>query len=211
MNLCSFRGRRVWGLHIGRHVCHFSLAPSISAAGSPNWAEIATACIAFLALVGAVAQLLAARRSTHRRNAFGYFERYSNPTALPYIAQMIQLLSRSTPDEDDDTRWHAWKDRELPERLSSLVFVNFWEELGGLYNRRLVDRNVVRTYFGPTLVEFWNEGEWFIKRYQEEDRRVFEEWERMAANTKKWLYERDHPSRYRRAWKVISRLLKHDQ
>jgi hypothetical protein len=208
MNFCSFGGRRAWGLHIGRHVCHLSLAPAVTATNTPNWAEIATACIAFLALGGAIIQLLAARRSTRRRNAFGYFERYNSPSALPYIAEMIRLLSKSTPDRDDDARWDAWKAETLPNRLDSLVFINFWEEMGGLYNRRLVDRTVIRMYFGAALVELWEKGAWFIGRSEGEDPRAFEEWRRMVVNMEKWLYRRDHPRWYERAWRTISRPLK---
>jgi hypothetical protein len=193
-NLCSFTGRRALELQIGRHICNLSLAALASAAGSPNWLEV-TAGIAFFALIGAIAQLLLARRSTHRRNAFGYFERYNSPSALPYIAEMIRLLSKSAPSENDDTRWDTWKAKKLPKRLNSVVFVNFWEELGGLYNRRLVDRKVIRMYFGAALVELWEEGAWFIKRAQKEDPRAFEEWGKMVKNTKKWLDRRDHPKR----------------
>jgi hypothetical protein len=194
MNSCSFAGRPALELYIGRQVCKLSLAPPASATHGPNWLEV-TAGIAFFALLGAIAQLLLARRSTHRRNAFSYFERYSDPSALPYIAEMIGLFSESVLGEDDDTRWRAWKDRTLPERLHTLVFVNFWEELGGLYNRRLVDRNVIRMYFGATLVALWVEGTWFIQRAQKDDPRAFEEWGKMVKNTKKWLDRRDHQKR----------------
>src|ERR1700683_1925234 len=103
MNLCSFSGRRALELYIGRHACNFSLAAAKPATHGPNWVEV-TAGIAFFALLGAIAQLLLARRSTHRRNAFGYFERYSDPSALPYIAKMIGLFSESALGESDDTR-----------------------------------------------------------------------------------------------------------
>jgi len=212
MSLFALQGRRAWeGLCIGRLVRHLSLAPLKSnlapASGSPNWAEIATACIAFVALIGAFIQLWSARRSNHRTNAFAYYGRYSDPDALPYLAEMTKLLKKSVPPETDDARWRKWNDQVLEARLQSLVFVNFWEELGGLYNRRLVDRNVIRIYLGAVLVELWDGGQWFIERSQKEDSRAFEEWARMAANTKKWLYRRDHPRWYRRTWASISQLL----
>lgn len=178
------------------------------ASGSPNWAEIATAGIAFAALIGAFIQLWSARRSNHRANAFAYYGRYSDPNALPYLAEMTRLLRKSVPPETDDVRWHEWHKKDLETRLTSLVFVNFWEELGGLYNRRLVDRKVIRIYLGALLVELWSSGEWFIKRCQEKDHRAFEEWRKMAANTKKWLYRRDHPRWHRRVWTSMSRLLR---
>jgi hypothetical protein len=192
---------------------HLSIAPpkgSLTlASGSPNWAEIATACIAFVALIGAFIQLWSARRSNHRTNAFAYYGRYSDPDALPYIAEMTKLLEKSTPPETDDARWRKWKEQGLEARLKSLLFVNFWEELGGLYNRRLVDRNVIRIYLGVVLVELWEGGRWFIERNQEENGRAFEEWTRMAANTKKWLYRRDHPRWYTRVWaSILQQLLR---
>jgi hypothetical protein len=162
---------------------------------SPNWAEIATAGIAFVALFGAFIQLWSARRSNHRTNAFAYYGRYSDPDALCYLAEMTKLLRLSVPPETDDERWHEWNEKDLELRLGSLVFVNFWEELGGLYNRRLVDRNVIRIYLGAILVELWKDGAWFVTRCQEDDPRAFEEWGKMAKNTGRWLDRRDHPKR----------------
>jgi len=213
MSLCTSERRRVWGnLCTDRLFGHSSLASQAPihalAASSPNWAEITTACIAFLALVGAVIQLLGARRSTQRRNAFAYFERYSSPEALPYIAEMTTLLAKSKPPKDDDTRWDEWNKKDLSARLSTLVFVNFWEELGGLYNRRLVARSVIRIYLGALLVELWDEGKWFLDRCKADEHRAFEEWEQMAAHTRKWLHKRDHPNRWRRAEIAVMRTLK---
>lgn len=214
MRLCASEGRRAWGLCIDRLVRHLSLAPPkgapILASSSPNWAEI-TACIAFAALIGAFIQLWGARRSNRRTNAFAYYGRYSDPDALPYLAEMTKLLKKSTPPETDDARWRKWNEQVLETRLKSLVFVNFWEELGGLYNRRLVDRTVIRIYLGAVLVALWERGQWFVERSKEEDGRALEQWGRMAADIKKWLYRRDHPRWYRRAWKAVVRLTKRGQ
>jgi hypothetical protein len=164
------------------------------ASGPPTWAEIATACIALIALVGAFIQLSSTRRATRRTTAFAYFERYSDPAALPYVTEMLRLLAKSTPSQDDSARWQAWKKKRAKAKLRSLVFVNFWEELGGLYNRRLVDRSVIRQYFGPLIVALWEEGDWFVTRCRSEDDHAFRDWEKMADHIKPWLLARDKPS-----------------
>jgi hypothetical protein len=174
-----------------------------SRGGPPTWAEIATACIAFLALVGAIIQLASARRASLRRTAFAYFERYSDPSAVPYIAEMLRLLAKSKPSEDDDARWRSWKKKHLQTRLRCLVFVNFWEELGGLYNRGLIDRGVICRYLGKLIVTEWVEGQWFIERCQDQEPQAFRDWEKMASHIGRWLEARDESKRWRRRWKLI--------
>jgi len=187
-----------------------ALAPVASrvwhASDPPNWAEIATACIAFLALVGAFIQLWSARVATRRRTAFGYFERWSDPGSVPYIAEMARLLT-SEPGQDDDARLHGWKERTHEERLKSLLFINFWEELGGLYNRRLVDRDVIRRYLGKAIVTYWSNGQWFIKRGQQENAHMFEEWRKMSKDVDSWLQGRDNPNLRTRTRDWISKKL----
>ncbi len=147
---------------------------------SPNWAQIVTAAVAVLALIGAFAQLQSTRRAARRQAAFAYFERWSDPVSLPFIAQMNDLFARGESISDNDVRWREWNDLPYEKRIESLLFVNFWEELGGLYNRKLVDRGVIREYFGATIVEYWCTAQWFVRRSREADGDdTFSQWEAM--------------------------------
>jgi hypothetical protein len=183
-------------------------AASAHASDPPNWAEIATACIAFLALVGAFIQLWSARAATRRRTAFSYFERWSDPGSLPYIAEMARLFKRE-PDQNDEARLSGWEEKPHEERLKSLLFVNFWEELGGLYNRRLVDREVVRQYLGAAVVLYWEKGQWFIDTCSKrtDSAHLFEEWRKMSENIELWRRERDHPKWRRQVRDWVSKKL----
>lgn len=149
----------------------------MAANGSPDWAEIVTACVAFVALIGAFLQLQSTRRATRRRTAFASFERWSNPVSLPFIAKMNALFAEGKSEQEDDERWREWNHMPYEKRIASLLFVNFWEELGGLYNRKLVDQEVIREYFGPAIVEYWKTAQWFVRRSRDEDGEdVFSQW-----------------------------------
>lgn len=222
---------------------------------SANWAEIATAVIALLALIGAFIQLWSARVATRRRTAFGYFERWSDPGAVKYIAEMASLLVTNKDGLSDQKRFSEWFAGDHEAKLTSLLFVNFWEELGGLYNRKLVDREVIRQYLGAPIVAYWDDAQWFVKcgaqhinidkgsgalraddkhegsgasRADEEQKgsgashaveereapgashvdaqpedsgpsHTYEEWRKMSEDVRRWLKERDKPTRRRRA------------
>jgi hypothetical protein len=149
--------------------------------------------------------------AARRRTAFGYFERWTNPQAVRYVAEMADLLRPTRSWETDAGRWRSWNKRTHEQRLESILFVNFWEELGGLYNRQLVDREVIRLYLGATSVAYWESGAWFVKCAEDEgsgkNPHVFEQWRKMNQDIDLWLETRDKPNLRRRAWNLISKRL----
>ncbi len=152
----------------------------MATSNSPDWTQIVTAGIAFVALIGAFLQLQSTRHATRRRNAFAYFERWSSPASLPFIVKMNALFAEGQSKHEDDERWRLWNGMPYEDRIASLLFVNFWEELGGLYNRKLVDQEIIREYFGPAIVEYWKTAQWFVKRSRAEDgEAVFSQWQAM--------------------------------
>ncbi len=173
---------------------------------NPNSAQIATAVIAGLALVGAVVQITSARNANRRTAAFRYFERWSDPESLSYIAKMAEFLTVGT-EAEAEAKWREWEAKTLDfeERLATLVFINFWEELAGLYNSRLVDRKVIREYLGGLIINYWELGSWFINRSRAEDSSDLQQWEDMYWSVKRSFARRDRLRWYRRAWLAIRR------
>jgi hypothetical protein len=163
---------------------------------SPNWAQIATAGVALLAVIVAIASILSVRSANRVTRALQYFERWSDTETLPFVTRTSQFLTVTTGEED--ARWRAWKSMEYEDRLAVLVFINFWEELAFLYNRRLVDRYVIREYLGGLLVFYWEEGSWFIERSRRDDPRDLEQWAKAYPKIKHSLEQRDQPSWLRR-------------
>jgi hypothetical protein len=159
---------------------------------APNWAQIVTACIAFVALIGAVLQLMNARRADRRNAAYRYFERWTDKDAIPYVVKMVEELIKVPPQEVQQ-RYKAFWEKSQKERLEITLFLNFWEELGGLYNSRLVDRKVVRRYLSPMVVVYWQRADWFVQRNRETNPWFMDQWEQMYHDMERWRNRREHP------------------
>lgn len=160
---------------------------------APNWAQIATAAIALAALGGAFAQLGVSRRAHRRTVAYGYFERWSHGDAVKYHAKMVDVLV-NVPAEETQRRWEEFPHKPYEERLEAMLFMNFYEELGGLYNSRLVDRKVIRKYLGHAVVQYWERTSWYVDRARAANPRAFDQWKEMYDDVKEWRDRRDRPS-----------------
>ncbi len=167
-----------------------SLGATILGATSdvPNWtsklgaiAEAATALIALFAFLGAVYQLLRTHKTTLETRAHQYLQRYDEPRLLPYIAKTHAVL---TGDEQIVARIANWDKMPFAEQLGALLFLNFWEELAGMYNRNLVDREIVAEWFGEAAVTYWQMAEWLVlhQREQLSEESIYDEWEEMCAD-----------------------------
>ena len=52
---------------------------------------------------------------------------------------------------------HSLEVHVLPGEASLLVVMNFWEELAGMYNRKLVDQTIIYEYFSEVVHDFGND------------------------------------------------------
>jgi hypothetical protein len=132
-----------------------------------NWTEVsalalaATAGVAVLALLGAVAQLIQNHRHERTRLAHRYLERYGSPDEIPLVAKFFEFVKVEPAARG--MRLAEWeKTMSVKQRLEILHGLNFWEELAGMYLRGLIDRKVVRQYFGDSALTYWDWSEWFI-------------------------------------------------
>jgi hypothetical protein len=164
---------------------------------SPSWtnkvsaiAEGATAAIALLALLGTVRQLRQTR-------AHQYLQRYDEPQLLPYIDKAHEVLTRG--DADKSTRIDRWEDMSFRDQLDVLLFMNFWEEMAGMYNRKLVDRKIIDEYFGDPAIYYWKTSKWLalLMREQMPDAKIYNEWERMCSEMEPRLKPTQAPARPR--------------
>ena len=178
-----------------------------------NWthvgalAQLATAGVALFALLGAIAQLAQNRRSERARLAHRYLERYGHPDEIPLVAKLHEFV-KAEP-QDHDARLDTWKAMPVEERLLIIHGLNFWEELGGMYLRKLVDRRIVRDYFGGPALVYWGLSEWFTsyERLKPGNRELMSQFEGMcdhirggqAAATRKLTLP------YHRRWRGFGR------
>ncbi len=145
--------------------------PGIAVATTTNWTEVAaiaqaaSAVIAVLALLGVLIQLAQNRRHARAARAYQYLERYGAPSEIAINAKLHKFIKIDKSKEV--AQCELWERMPTEERFEILHALNFWEELAGMYRRRLVDRAVVRDYFGDSAIAYWNWAEWFIS-YQRE-------------------------------------------
>lgn len=163
----------------------------------PNWAQIATAVIAFAAFWGAVAQLERSRRADRRAAAYRYFERWNAAAAIDYQVKLAVALV-DVPPAEAQRRWGEWANKPYKYRLEAMLFMNFFEELGGLYNSRLVDRKVIRKFLGVAVVAYWERTSWWIDRARVGSPRLFDQWKLMYEDVKEWRERTSVPSRWQR-------------
>ena len=143
-----------------------------AASDAANWtsklgaiAEAATALIALFAFAGAIYQLRRTHKTTLETRAHQYLQRYDEPQLLPYISKTHAVL---TGDGEATARIATWDKMLFAEKLDALLFLNFWEELAGMYNRNLVDRKIVGEWFGEAAVAYWQMAEWLVLHQREQ-------------------------------------------
>jgi hypothetical protein len=170
--------------------------PHAIVVAAADWTEIAaiaqagSAAIAVFALIGVWFQLLQNRRQARATRAYEYLERYSSPSEIGLNAQFHEFI-KVEPSKLDPQRAHwdsmsaeersqalqqrqdaqcaKWENMCSEKRFEILHALNFWEELAGMYRRRLVDRRIVRDYFASGAIAYWDWAQWFI-RYQRKKR-----------------------------------------
>ncbi|HVA19646.1 MAG TPA: hypothetical protein VMU55_05690 [Solirubrobacteraceae bacterium] len=136
-----------------------------------------TATVALLALLGTVRQLRQTR-------AHHYLQRYDEPQLLPYIVKTHAVIK---DDGTVSTRIAKWDKMSFAEQLDVLLFLNFWEELASMYNRKLVDRKIVAEWFGDAAIAYWQMAEWLVLHQRKElpEDGIYSEWETMCAHIKR--------------------------
>lgn len=145
----------------------------------PSWTDvaIATATIA-TALTAAAAAVIglrgvkgnrddasAARDQEERRarqtRAIHYLERYDAPSHVGARTRFYTLFLIDSLNENE--RIEAWDDMGYEEQVRAVEGLNFWEELAGMYNRNLVEREIIDDYFGPEAEFIWKRIFWFVE------------------------------------------------
>jgi hypothetical protein len=153
-------------------------------------AESATALLALLALLGTVRQLRQTR-------AHEYLRRFDEPGLLPYIEKTHAVIHMSGIPVA--TRIDRWEQMPFRERLDALLYLNFWEEMAGMYNRRLLNRRIISDYFGDAALDYWALSEWLALHMRNTDNgHVYRELEKMCR----------HIRRRRRWRKLLSNVLR---
>jgi hypothetical protein len=155
------------------------IAQIIVVKGGPSWTDIVIAAgttvtastavaAAFIGLRGARGSrddAAAAReldeRHTRQTRAIHYLERYNERAHVDARNRLHKFfLARPATDKQ---QLEAWTGMSYEERVRTVEGLNFWEELAGMYNRNLVEREIIDDYFGPEAEFIWNRIFWFVE------------------------------------------------
>lgn len=143
-------------------------------------AQIVLAGVALLALGGATAQVLTTRSATRQTLTYNYTDRFSDPALIPFRVKTIDLFALDGHSEDE--RWRIVSRWPLEERIAALVLPNLVEELAGMYNQGLLNKEIAKDYFGFTASDLWNSGWWYISRSRETYTEYYVQWELMLED-----------------------------
>ncbi len=108
-------------------------------------------------------------------------------------AYVDRITSRGSLDEWQDIqeywRFHSYTDfQRLPVRqqVAMLRLPNLIEEVGTVYNKDGLDRNLASELLGVYIEVLWESAEQFVRDMRSVDERTkaFDEWERMQIDTR---------------------------
>lgn len=158
---------------------------------SSDWGSKLAGIAAAVAVLYAGYQVRLTRAIAKQTLAYQYFERFRGYSLEdPYAAAKAFSFDRPDTETEAEQHWKKFKRWEAqdPTKVKNILFIfNFFEELGGIYRRGAVDRQVINEYLGKFASQFWDQLDWFVKRIREDRKAptLFEDWEEMARAVKR--------------------------
>ena len=164
-------------------------------------ATIAAAIIAIISLIyiarqaGAVREQVEGMRDQtdvmreHKKvdRAYDYLKRYQDPRVRPIVVDAIHFLKRE--DKALKDKWKILEDKEDAEHIdlkSKVVYtLNFFDELGVMYNRNLVDQEIIKDVFKDPSLIYYEYATRYITRRRREIPGVYADWEKMNNDFKR--------------------------
>jgi hypothetical protein len=176
--------------------------------GSEGVAGNVTAAAAIVALVVGGFTLLDQRRIHKLELTYSYVQRLNDPEMRTQLGFMRYIVASAPPERLDVAKWGklddaarqaaqvAWDAKPAEDRVrqrlddwirldpetrnKAVAYPNFIEELAGMYNLGLLDRDAARLQF-TEVPGAWELAAPFIERYREDmrDPEYYTQWERM--------------------------------
>jgi hypothetical protein len=139
---------------------------------------MAGAGIALVAALIALGGFLQSRAHARQARAHSYLERYNSDLHIEPRVRLHEFFTIG-PDQEDE-RIAEWQNMTFEDKLLTVQELNFWEELSGMYNRKLLDRGIVDSYFGSEALETWGKIGWFVTYQRTRQCNAMKELERMC-------------------------------
>jgi hypothetical protein len=145
-----------------------------------QWADIAQYAIAiaaYLALLGALTQILLSRADARRTRAYEYSDRFNKPSMRRRAARYREYF------EDKPHSYKDFKKEKRVKRNELMLLPNVIEEVAALYHRKLIDRDVAAETLGPYVENLWEASLPFVSALRAERPGTFCDWEEMQRDT----------------------------
>jgi hypothetical protein len=161
-----------------------------------NLAQVVLAGAAVLALIGALVQIRVTRAIAKRQLAYEYLHRFNSLEILKLREELREFWKQA--------EWDTFKALTHQERGRLLIVPNLIEELGGIYNRRRLDRDVAALALGVMVEVVWNECQGLIKGCRaDRGEWIYREWDDMRTDTRARRERAHNKIRRRRARKTL--------
>jgi hypothetical protein len=150
---------------------------TISLAGLGNIAQIVIAATGVFAFFGVAYQIHVTRLNERRTRVYAYAERFKQLEAIEAAFKW-----RAFWKDHSYAEWTALEDSETAQWLT---LANLVEEVGALYDRKLIDRDVVAETLGVHFEGLWRDCLKYVMGVREAKNNpwLFDYWEQMQAHT----------------------------
>ncbi|HSE84272.1 MAG TPA: hypothetical protein VLB01_06970 [Thermodesulfobacteriota bacterium] len=125
-----------------------------------------------------------AKKEARKDRTLTILNKYFHKDLSPHVEsawEFIQDSGRSQSEKLNDFR-------NNPQIRTNLIEVfNFFEEIGLMYNADLLDKEIIKRYFGPLILGYFIQSKWLIQSLRETHPfgETYAEWENMIRSLSK--------------------------
>lgn len=150
---------------------------TLSLNGAGDIAQIVIAITGVVAFFGAALQIHLTRLNARRARVYTYAERLKQAETLEAAAKWREYWKTHS--------FSDWAELPISERAEWLSLVNLIEEMAALYDRKLVDREVLAETLGVHIEGLWTDCVAYVAgaRAHHSNPWLFDYWEQMQAHT----------------------------
>ncbi len=147
-----------------------------------NVAQVATAAVAVLALIGAVYQVRITRAIARQTRTYEYLDHFTERGETREIAKARDFLVLDGADPEE--KWDEFFKKSREDRNMVVLHLNRVEDFAAMYNSGLVDREIAHRILAAPFGAYWDEAEWLISRIRKRPNgdQYFREWIEMRED-----------------------------
>jgi len=117
------------------------------------------------------------------KRSYDYFARYNSEPFRETITEALSFIRDTgrTRDQRWDLMWNKNNPDQKKTRSLVTLYFNFFEDMAILYNRGLLNKNFIQSFFKSISLTAYNDGKDCIDKLRTEEHRptYYKEWEKM--------------------------------